>query len=235
MVTAGLVGGLGPESTIDYYRRILDSWRRHDPSSSPSLVIDSLDVQRGLRLVASDRAAFTDYLLGSVRRLAAAGVDFIAITANTPHLVFDDLAAGSPVPLVSIVEVCARAARERGLSRVLLLGTRFTMEATFYPDVCARCGVVVVVPDLEDRAWIHECYVNELLNGQCRDESRARIEALVELLRGEQRIDGVILGGTELPLLLTGTDIAGLPLLDTTALHVAAIVDRLRHDDGRSR
>ena len=115
MVTAGLVGGLGPESTIDYYRRILEAWRQHDPSSSPSLVIDSLDVQRGLQLVASDRAAFTDYLLESIRRLAAAGVDFIAITANTPHLVFDELAAHSSVPLISIVEVSARAARQRAL------------------------------------------------------------------------------------------------------------------------
>jgi aspartate racemase len=175
MVTAGLVGGLGPESTIDYYRRILEAWRQHDPSSSPALVIDSLDVQLGLRLVASDRAGFTDYLLGSIRRLAAAGVDFIAITANTPHLIFDDLAAQSSVPLISIVEVCARAARQRALSRLLLLGTRFTMEATFYPEVCARFGLSVIVPDAADRTWIHDCYVNELLKGQFHGEARAAL------------------------------------------------------------
>jgi len=234
MVTAGLVGGLGPESTIDYYRRILEAWRLHDSSSSPSLVIDSLDVQRGLRLVASDRAAFADYLLGSIRRLAAAGVDFVAITANTPHLVFDELAAHSPVPLISIVEVCAAAARQRRLDRVLLLGTRFTMEAPFYPDVCARFGVTVVAPEEVERIWIHEYYVTELLNGQFRDDSRARFVALVERWREEQGIEGVILGGTELPLLLPGADISGVPVLDTTALHVSAIVERLRHDDSRS-
>jgi aspartate racemase len=231
MLTAGLVGGLGPESTIDYYRRILEAWRQHDPSSSPAIVIDSLDVQRALQLVASDRAAFIDYLLESIRRLAAAGVDFIAITANTPHLVFDELAAHSSVPLISIVEVCARAARQRVLSRLLLLGTRFTMDATFYPEVCARFGLAVIVPDAADRTWIHECYVNELLKGQFRDEARERFVALVERLRGEQSIDGVILGGTELPLLLTGADIAGLPLLDTTALHIAAIVARMREGE----
>lgn len=156
--------------------------------------------------MASDRAAFTGYLLGSIRRLAAAGVDFIAITANTPHLVFDDLTAGSSVPLISIVEVCARAASQSALGRTLL-GTRFTMEATFYPEVCARFGVAVIVPDAEDRTWIHDCYVNELLKGQFRGEASARFAALVQRLRGEQGIDGVILGGTELPLLLTGTSI----------------------------
>ena len=131
MTTVGLVGGLGPESTIDYYRRILDAWQRQDPSAAPSIVIDSLDVQRALRLVASDRPALIEYLLASIRRLAGAGVDFVAMTANTPHIVFDDLASRSPVPLLSIVETCAAEARRRGLRRLALLGTRFTMEAPF--------------------------------------------------------------------------------------------------------
>src|SRR5687768_15212167 len=104
MTSVGLVGGLGPESTIDYYRRILDAWARADAATAPSIVIDSLDVQRALRLVASDIGALTDYLLGSIRRLAAAGVDFVAMTANTAHIVFDELAARSPVPMLSIVE-----------------------------------------------------------------------------------------------------------------------------------
>jgi len=167
-------------------------------------------------------------------RLAAAGVDFAAITANTAHLVFDELAEQSPVPLISIVEVCAAAARQLRLDRVLLLGTRFTMGAPFYPEVCARCGVTVVVPEDVERIWIHECYVTELLNGQFRDDSRARFVSLVERWRQERGIAGVILGGTELPLLLPGAEISGVPVLDTTALHVAAIVERLRHDDSRS-
>jgi len=144
VTSVGIVGGLGPESTVDYYRRILKAWERHDPSTSPSIVIDSLDVQRALYLVDKDRPAFEAYLLASIQRLARAGVDFIAMTANTPHIVFDELAAQSPVPLVSIVEVCAEEARQRGLQKLALLGTRFTMEATFYPTVCARYGVAVV-------------------------------------------------------------------------------------------
>ena len=117
MAIAGLVGGLGPASTIDYYRRILEAWQREEPSTAPSIVIDSLDVRKALHLVATDRSALTDYLLASLRRLEGAGVDFIAMTANTPHIVFDDLAARSPVPLLGIVEVCAAEAGQRGLRR----------------------------------------------------------------------------------------------------------------------
>jgi aspartate racemase len=228
MATVGIVGGLGPESTIDYCRRILEAWEREDPSSAPGIVIDSLDVKRALRLVEGDRAGLTEYLLASLKRLAGAGVDFAAMTANTPHIVFDDLATRSPVPLVSIVEVCAQRAQQQGLRRLALLGTRFTMDAPFYPTVCARYGIAVVPPNDVDRTWVHERYIGELLRGVFSDETRQRFISLVGRLRDEEAIDGVVLGGTELPLLLTGPFIADVPALDTTALHVAAIVRRLR-------
>ncbi|MES2304593.1 MAG: amino acid racemase [Gemmatimonadota bacterium] len=223
----GLVGGLGPESTIDYYRRILGLWQREAPDSAPAILIDSLDVQLGLRLVAGDRGELIAYLHASLTRLAAAGADFIAITANTPHIVFDDLVRLSPVPLVSIVEVCADAAELQGLRRLLLLGTRFTMAASFFPTVFARRGMTVIRPDEADQEWVHARYVGELLNGEFRESTRGEVEALVLRLRDAAGADGVILGGTELPLLLPGATIAGLPVLDTTALHVAAIVARL--------
>lgn len=227
MATVGLVGGLGPESTIDYYRRILEKWNRANPSTSPSIVIDSLDVARALDLVATDRAALTNYLLGSVSRLAGAGVDFIAMTANTPHIVFDELAAHSPVPLLSIVDACAEEARRQELRRLALLGTRFTMEGGFYPAVFARHGISVVSPDQSERAWIHARYVGELLNGTFLEPTRRELTSMIGKLRDREGIDGLILGGTELPLLLSSTVIAGLPALNTTALHVAAIVRRL--------
>lgn len=228
MRRVGLVGGLGPESTIDYYRRIVDEWQQHEPASAPAVVIDSLDVQQAIRLVSGDRAGLVEYLTGSIRRLSAAGVDFIAMTANTPHLVFDDLAAGSPVPMLSIVEVCAEEGRRRGLQRLALLGTRFTMDAPFYPEVCGRYGVAAVPPADSDRAWIHDRYMNQLLKGEFRDGTRAEFTRLIERMREVNGIDGVILGGTELPLLLRGEAIAGLPALDTTGLHVRSIVRQLR-------
>jgi aspartate racemase len=227
-----MVGGLGPESTIDYYRRLLEAWEREEPRTAPSIVIDSLDVWRALDLVERDRPALTEYLLGSLRRLAAAGADLAVLTANTPHIVFDDLASRSPVPLMSMVEVCAEEARRRGLARLGLLGTRFTMEGAFYGAVCARHGIALVSPGAAERAWIHERYVGQLLRGEFRDDTRQGFVALVGRLRAEAGVDGVILAGTELPLLLSTPTIADIPALDTTALHVAAIVRHLRQSGG---
>jgi aspartate racemase len=231
MATVGIVGGLGPESTIDYYRRVIEAWEREDPSTAPSIVIDSLDVRRALHLVETDRPALIEYLLASLGRLAGAGVDFAVMSANTPHIVFDEIAARSPVPLVSIVDACAHEARRRGLGRLALLGTRFTMEGPFYPAVCARYGIAVVTPNDADRSWVHQRYVGELLRGEFRDDTRQQFISLVGRLRDLQSIDAVILAGTELPLLLSAPVVADVPALDTTALHVAAIVKRLRHPD----
>src|SRR5436190_9604411 len=228
MTTVGLVGGLGRESTIDYYRRIIEAWQRDDPSSAPSIVIDSLDLQHGIHLVETDREALIEYLMGSLRRLAGAGADFIAMTANTPHIVFDELDVQSPVPLVSIVDTCAQEAKRLGLRRLALLGTRFTMERPFYPAVFERYGVEIVSPDKKDCDWVHDKYMNELLKGQFRDEVRTDVIALIGRLRDEEGIDGVILGGTELTILLSAPVIADVPALDTTALHVNAIVKRLQ-------
>jgi aspartate racemase len=110
----------------------------------------------------------------------------------------------------------------------LLLGTRFTMQSSFYPEVFARDGMTVIAPSETERLWLHERYVGQLLKGDFRDDTRRDVVALVERIRERDNVDGVVLGGTELPLLLQTSDVAGLHTLDTTALHVRAIVDRLR-------
>jgi aspartate racemase len=228
MATAGLIGGLGPDTTVDYYRRIVAGWQSHDPATAPRLVIDSLDVQKVFRLVEFDRPGLADYLSASADRLARAGADFAAITANMPHLVFSEVVARSPIPLVSIIATCADAAEAHGVVRVALLGTRFTMEAPMYPDELGRRGIQVVTPSEPERAFIHDHYVGELLKGKFRSEVRQRVEAIVARLRDEERIDGVILGGTELALLLPSAVIAEQPVFNTTTLHVDAILKRLR-------
>lgn len=225
---AGLVGGLGPEATIDYYRRIIELWKALDPNTLPALVIDSLDVNRGIELVQHDRAGLVDYLHDSVERLARAGCEFAALTANTPHIVFDDLAARSPVPLVSIVETCADEAVRRRLKRVGLLGTRFTMSGAFYPSVFGRRDVEVRVPAVDRQSWLHERYIGEMLNGVFLAETRAAVTAMIEDLVERHAIEAVVIAGTELPLLICADEVAGVPLLDSTELHVRAIVERLR-------
>jgi len=228
MTTVGLIGGLGPETTIDYYRRIVAAWQAVDPASAPSIIIDSIDVQKVFRFVASDRTALADYLSKSVERLSNAGADFAAITANMPHLVFDEVDARSPVPLISIIAVCANEAARRGLRRLLLLGTRFTMESPMYPDGLRLRGIDVVVPSGPDQLFIHEHYAGEMVKGIFRDDVRERVVSIIGLAREAENIDGVILGGTELAILLPFDTIAGLPALNTTAIHVDAIVKRLR-------
>ena len=228
MRTAGLVGGLGPETTVDYYRRIVAAWQVHEPKSAPSIVIDSIDVQKVFRLVAADRDELADYLSVSIDRLARAGADFAAITANMPHLVFDAVNGRSRIPLISIVATCAMEARRRGLRRVALLGTRPTMEAPMYPDGLRQLQIETVIPDEAERTFVHEHYAGEMIRGIFRDDVRDRVISIVERLRVSERIDGVVLGGTELTLLLPGEEVAGLPALNTTAIHVDAIVHRLR-------
>jgi aspartate racemase len=227
MELAGIVGGIAPESTVDYYRRIVAQWgERRADGSQPPVLVDSIDLQRMLRLVATDHAGLVDYLAAELERLARAGATFAALASNTPHVVFDELQRRSPVPLVSIVEVAAAEARAAGLRRVGILGTRFTMEGRFYPDVLARAGVAVVAPAADDRAVVHARYMEELVKGVFREETRAELAAVIGRLRERGEVEAVILAGTELPLLLRGSG-APIPLLDTTALHVRAIVDRL--------
>jgi len=228
MKIVGIIGGLGPESTVDYYRRIIQVWRETDSSSYPSIMIDSLDVETGIRLVTNDHPALIEYLSSSIDRLTRAGVDFITMAANTPHIVFDELAGRSTLPMMSIVEACADEAQRRGYKRLLLLGTRFTMEGPFYPATFGRRGLEVVIPAKADRDWVHEKYIGELLVGNFGDETRERFLDLIARLRDEDHPDALILGGTELPLLLKADVLAGLPTLDTTELHVRAIVERLR-------
>jgi aspartate racemase len=229
---AGLVGGLGPESTIDYYRRIVELWKATHPGSLPPLLIDSLDVNRGIELVRNDRDGLIDYLRGSVERLARAGCEFAAMAANTTHIVFDELAARCSIPLLSIVEACAAETRARSIQRVGLLGTGFTMEAGFYSRVFAREGIDVRVPDAQGRSWLHERYLGELLNGVFLDETREGVLRIIGDLVERDEIEAVVLAGTELPLLIRADAIAGLLMLDTTEIHAGAIVRRLRELPG---
>jgi aspartate racemase len=228
MKTAGIVGGIGPESTIEYYRGIVRLYRERKPDGSyPKVVINSIDAGRMLGLFGGNRLAeATDYLAGEVEQLARAGADFGAVAANTPHLVFDALQERSSIPLLSIVDATCRAATARGFLRVGLLGTRYTMGARFYPDGLSRAGLGVALPSPKDQDYVHERYMGELVTGVFRPETKAGLLAVVERLRSREAIDGVILGGTELSLILHDGD-AVVPLLDTTRIHVDEIVARM--------
>ncbi len=229
MRIAGIIGGIGPESTVEYYNGIIASYRRQSPDGSyPALLVDSIDLTRMVDWFAAGRLAdVTTYLVAEIHRLARAGADFALLAANTPHVVFDELQRQSPIPLISIVEATCRAAQARGLRRVALLGTRYTMQGRFYPEVFGRTEVALVTPSPREQDYIHDVYLNELLKSVFRPESRAGLLAVVERMRVEEKIDGVILGGTELPLILRDVDDVGIPFLDTTSIHVQSIIEEL--------
>lgn len=237
----GIVGGLGPESTIDYYKALVEVWHRERPDgSNPPLIIDSLDVQKAIALVtAGDLPALTDYLADSVQRLARGGAELALMSANTPHLVFDAVRAASPIPMLSIIEAASRAAAARGMKRVALFGTRFTMQSSMYPDGLRRDGIDVVVPTDEEQAFIHEKYLGELIPGIFRDETREQLIAIIRAIHARSPIDAVILGGTELPLILREPSYDGVAMLDTTRIHVEVAVKEMvaspKRPDARSR
>lgn len=227
MKTAGIIGGIAPESTVEYYRLAVRLYReRTRDDSYPPILINSIDLTKMLGLIGMGQLPeVTDYLLGEIDRLARAGADFAALASNTPHIVFGALRDRSSIPLLSIVDATCQAAAARSLRRVGLFGTRFTMQASFYSEGLGREGIDVVVPSLEEQDFIHEKYMGELVKGVFRPETRERLLAIVERLRARAGIDGLILGGTELPLLLREEERrAGIPLLDTTRIHVEEIV-----------
>jgi aspartate racemase len=229
MKTLGILGGLGPESTLDYYQRIIALYReRTGDGHYPELIVVSVDLRKGLDFMeANDLRGMADYLLEGIRKIARAGADFGLISANTPHIVFDEVAPRSPIPLISIVEATRAAAKSKNLKRLALFGTRYTMRANFYPKVFVGEEIELLVPEPYDQEYIHDRYMNELVPGKFLPTTRAGLLAIVDRMRAKSDIDGVILAGTELPLILRDSDHNGTPFLDTTKIHCEAAVDRM--------
>jgi aspartate racemase len=226
MKTLGIIGGLGPESTIDYYGRIIALYReRTGDGSYPQFIINSINLKKGLDFMdANDLIGMADYLVEEIGKLARAGATFGLISANTPHIVFEEVVSKSPIALISIVEATCSAAKARKLKRLALLGTRYTMQATFYPRVFSRDGIELFVPDPDDQTYIHDKYLNELIPGKFLPETRAGLLAIIDRMKAKHDVNGVILAGTELPLILHNLEHNGIPLLDTTRIHCEAAV-----------
>ncbi len=229
MNTVGLIGGIAPESTIEYYRLIIAAYRnRIRDGSYPPIIINSIDMPTMLGLIgANELEAVTDYLLGEVDKLARAGAGFAVLASNTPHIVFPAIQARSPIPLISIVEAACEEAKRLGLKRVGLFGTRFTMQAPFYSDVFTKAGIALVLPEPDEQTYIHDKYMGELVNAVFLPETRARLLALADALKDRHSLDGLILGGTELPLILKEESHNGIVFLDTTRIHVQRIVEKM--------
>jgi len=229
MKTIGIIGGIAPESTIEYYRLIIASYREQKRDGSyPSIIINSIDMKKMLDLIAANElAGVTEYLLGEMKKLALAGADLGLLASNTPHIVFADIQRQSPIPLVSIVEATCEATKALRIKKVGLFGTRFTMQGRFYPEVFSRQGITIVAPDLDDQDYIHDKYMSELVHGVFLAETRERLLTIVDRLKDEDGIQGLILGGTELPLILRDVADRGIPFFNTTKIHVERAVAQM--------
>ena len=221
----GILGGMSPESTVEYYQYITRAYtERLGDHGYPEIIIYSVSFQPYVEWPEQGRwDLVVQGLSEAAQRLEAAGADFIVIATNTMHLVFDEVQTSVNVPMLSLLDAVGKAILARGMKTVGLLGTEFTMEKSFYQDALARRGVTVLIPDADDREYVNSVIYDELVAGQIRAESQAGFVAIIKKL-AERGAEGVILGCTEIPLLVNQAD-AGIPLFDTTAIHAEAALN----------
>lgn len=226
--TLGLIGGTGPESTIEYYRLLIAKYREQADGNAPQLLINSVNLKQLIEWMnAGELPKVADYLSGAIEKLHRAGADLAALTANTPHIVFDELRERSAIPLVSIVEATCDHAEAMGLRSAALFGTRFTMQAPFYPTTFARSNVKLVLPNEAEQDYIHKIYFGELLKDIFLPETREKLLTIADTMKARDGIEAIILAGTELPLVIPDKEHNGMPLLDTTRIHVDRLVTEI--------
>ena len=225
MKTIGLIGGMSWESTTLYYQIIQrEVARRLGGLNSAPLLMMSLNFEDIVtRQKAQDWASMATILSNTAHRLEHAGAQCILIGTNTMHRVAPDVAAAVTIPLIHIADITAKAILQSGLAKVGLLGTRFTMEQPFYQERLASYGIECVTPDEAERAEVHRIIFEELCKGQFHESSRRALQEIIGKL-SQSGAQGVILGCTELPLILQAEH-CPLPVFDTTALHALAAVD----------
>ncbi|HEY73497.1 MAG: aspartate racemase [Anaerolineaceae bacterium 4572_32.2] len=221
----GILGGMSPESTVEYYQYITRAYtERFGDYGYPEVIIYSVSFQPYVDWPNQDRwDLVAQGLSEAAQKLEAAGADFIVIATNTMHLVFDQVQVNVAIPMLSLLDAVGDAILARGMETVGLLGTKFTMEKSFYQDALSRKGITVLVPDEQEREFVNGVIYDELVAGQIRAESRAGYVAIIEKL-AERGAEGVILGCTEIPLLVNEED-AGMPLFDTTVIHAEAALN----------
>ncbi len=225
----GLIGGIGPESTAKYYQKIIDAYRKRlSTEEYPDFLISSINMTEMLRFVfTNNHDGLTNFLNQHLTELQRFGVEFSAIASNTPHIVFDELRELSGLHLISIVEETCKAIKLNGIKRVGLFGTQSTMEAGFYQSNAEKHNFEIVVPDKEQRDFIHAKYFEELVFNKLDPTTKSNLIKIANELKDKNEIRGLILGGTELSLILNQSDFEDLVVFDTTQIHVESIVTEM--------
>lgn len=225
MKTIGIIGGIGPESTVDYYKQIIGAFNtRYADRAYPEIILYSANLNELIKFIeARNWPELSEWLLERIYAIRRAGAEFAAIASNTPHIVFDELTSRSPIPLISIVEATCNKAKEMGLKNIGLMGTKLTMESDFYKKTFFDAGISLVVPAEAEQQLIHRKLFSEIELGIFKDSTREELLAIAKRLVADEAIDSLILGCTELPLILTESKY-GIPFLNTTAIHCESII-----------
>lgn len=232
MKKLGLVGGVGPPSTVEYYNKINECYQKrlNRPSKSgenPPMVIDSLNLAVAYELVEKkDWPNFATLFINSLHSLHKAGAEFAAISANTAHIVFDQIKAKSPIPLIGIVDETCAYAQAQGFGKVIVFGTGFTMASGMYEKKCAEYGIEAIVPKEADRLTIHNIIFPNLEAGIVLEQEKFTMLDIAQKMLTEHEADALILGCTELSLMIRDGDLA-TALLDTAAIHIEAILNHI--------
>lgn len=221
----GIIGGLTPESTVSYYLHITRSYiERFDNYSYPEIIIYSVNLENYHQWRDQNKwELIVDDLVNAASKLKLAGADFGLIATNTMHKVFDLVQSKIDLPLIHIIDVTVRKINANKITKVGLLGTKYTMNEDFYKDRLTKNNIISVVPELEDQEKINQIIVDQLARGVLLEESKKFYLSVIDKLI-EKGAEGIILGCTEIPLLIKQTD-CKIPVFDTAIIHAEAALD----------
>ncbi|MGV6831422.1 MAG: aspartate/glutamate racemase family protein [bacterium] len=225
----GIIGGIGPESTIEYYRMLIKMYRaKLNTNDYPEMLIQSINMTEMLDYVFNNELdKLVEFLKNKIQILEQSNVDYVALASNTPHLVFDKLSQTVNVKMISIVEETCKSISKLGIKKVGLLGTKSTMSKGFYQGVARSYGIEMVISSEENQDYVHEKYMGELVFNQINLDTKKHLIQIVNDMEFDHKIEGVVLGGTELPLILKQQDFKNLKVFNTTEIHVKAILDKM--------
>jgi aspartate racemase len=225
--TIGMIGGIAPASTIDYYQRIISRFQeRTGQRNYPSIIINSINMTHMMELITNEQTdELVDYLSEEIFVLEKAGAKVIFLASNTPHIVFGPLLERVKTKMVSIVDSSIVYAQSKGYQRLGLFGTISTMEGEFFQEGFEAAGMEIITPMPDERKYIHKVYMEELARGRYMPETKNRLLSIANRMYHEAQIDSLILGGTELPFILKSVDMEDIELINTTKIHVEKILD----------
>ena len=226
MKKIGLVGGTGPESTLMYYKELNSRIDKiTNKTQMPDIVIESVDFRKAWNFVSSGRYdLLKDYLAEKIKCLKNSGAEVISLTAVTMHMVYEELVKETGVSLISIPKSVCKEAKAKGYKKLLLLGTNFTMEQDYMKKDFLEAGIEVFIPDEDDRKLVAKRIFEELELGIVKESTLSEFQNIIDKMRSQYGVEAVVLGCTELPLLLNSNN-CSIPCLDSVEIHINDLIN----------